>query len=96
MADLSEFKKIANTLNKLGFSSSYQAGTPSKIHELNLIVENPIQDRLYWITKSFGEFLIIYRNEIDNTRAKQYRVKCKNQKEVCENFTKLVLEERRE
>jgi len=56
MADLLRFEKIINTLRILGFYDFYQAGSTNKIHELNLIIDNPIQDRRYWITKSFGEF----------------------------------------
>lgn len=88
--DLSKYKKIIDNLRKLEFYNFHQAGSINQYHELNLIIENPIQDRQYWITKSFGKFDVIYREGINNSKAQQYRFPCKSQKEVCEVFTKLT------
>lgn len=87
--DLSKYKKIINKLRELGFDF-HQAGTISKYHELNLVIENMSQDRQYWIVKSFGEFYISYRNGIHDIKAKQYRFECKSQQEACNKFAELV------
>jgi len=92
MVDLSKFKKIINKVIELGFNDFYQAGSVSKIHELNLIIDNESQDRKYWLTRSFGEFIVIYRKGIDDIKAIQHRFKCRNQKEVCEKFSELILQ----
>jgi len=92
MADLLKFKKIINKVTELGFNDFYQAGSVSRIHELNLIVDSESQDRKYWLAKSFGEFVVIYRKGIDDIKAIQHRFKCKNQKEVCEKFSELILQ----
>jgi hypothetical protein len=91
--DLSKYKKIINKVKELGFDNFYQAGTISQYHELNLIIEDKINDIQYWISKSFGEFRINYRQGINNSKAEQHIIKCgKTQKYVIENFEKLVLE----
>jgi len=92
MADLSKFKKIINKVKELGFNDFYQAGSVSKFHELNLIIDNESQNRKYWLTKSFGEFIVIYREGINDIKAVNHRYNCKNQKEVCEKFSELILQ----
>ena len=36
--NLRKFKDIIDTVRELDFENFYQAGTPSKIHELNLVI----------------------------------------------------------
>lgn len=86
----SRYKKILNKLWELGFHNFYQAGSTSQYHELNLIVDNEKQDRKYWICKSFGKFQIIYRESINDTKAKSHFFPCQSQKAVCEQFETLV------
>ena len=87
-SDMSKFKKIINKLNKMGVNF-YQAGTTSKYHEMNFIVENKEQDRLYWICKSFGKFYVSYKNGI-HTNSKEYRFECSSQQAVCDIFSELM------
>lgn len=90
--DLSKFKKIIDQVRKTGFDEFYQAGTVNKFHELNLICRSRKLNKQYWICKSFGEFHITYRNELDNIKVKQHRIDCKNQTEIV-NFLKNVASE---
>lgn len=90
--DLSKYKKIINKIRELGFNNFYQAGSISQYHELNLIIQDEINNIQYWISKSFGEFEIVFRKGICDIKAKQYIIKCgKTQKCVCEKFENLVL-----
>lgn len=77
-----KFKRLINKVDTIGFDEFYQAGTTSKHHELNLICRSKKLNRQYWITKSFGNFTVIYRNDLDNSKYEQYRIPCKNQTEV--------------
>lgn len=89
--DLKKFKKIINKIRYLGFKDFYQAGSPSQFHELNLIIEDKKRNIQYWICKSFGEFKIIYRKSIIDSNLPQYKISnLKSQKEVCEEFEKLI------
>ena len=88
--DLKNFKKIIDTVRNLGFENFYQAGTASKIHELNLVIIDKSNNRQYWICKSFGEFHISYRNSITNVKLDLTRIECKNQKDVCIKFKNIV------
>lgn len=88
--NLRKFKDIIDTVRELDFENFYQAGTPSKIHELNLVVIDKSNNRQYWICKSFGQFHVSYRNSITNVRLDPIRIECKNQKDVCIKFKNIV------
>lgn len=89
--DMKKYKKIIDKIRELGFENFHQAGSPNKFHELNIVIEDEINDIQYWITKSFGEYSVIYRNSIHDIKQKQHKYKCdKTQKSVCETFEKVV------
>lgn len=93
---ISKYRKIIDKIKELGFNEFYQAGPPSKYHELNLVINDNINDIKYWICKSFGKFHIIYQKQNDTQKNSlyklQHRINCEKntQKEVCLKFEDLV------
>jgi hypothetical protein len=80
---VAQFTKIINKLVTVGFDEYHQAGTPNKYHEINLVCTSKLLNRQYWITKSFGNFTVIYTDGLENiSKLKQHRIPCKNQTEV--------------
>lgn len=78
-----KFAKIIGKVSSVGFDEFHQAGSPNKYHELNLVCISKQLNRQYWVTKSFGNFTVIYTNGLENiSKLKQHRIPCRNQTEV--------------
>lgn len=86
VVDMSKFKLLLTKIEKMGFDEMYQAGTTSKYHEMNVILKDKERDLQIWVTKSFGNFTVIYRNSISSSKFEQYRFPCKTQKQIIETI----------
>lgn len=86
-----KFKKIINKVETIGFDDYHQAGTSNKYHELNLVCTSEALDRVYWVSKSFGEFTVSYRQGISDYKQQKQtkRVVCRNQTEVVKELQKV-------
>jgi hypothetical protein len=87
------YTKIEKKLFEVGFDEFYQAGTKNQYRPLNIIAKSEILNKQFWVTvdsvyRSYDIFHIIYR-DLNNTKAKQYKIECKNQTDVVEKLNNI-------
>jgi hypothetical protein len=84
------YSKIVNKLQDVGFDEFYQAGSTSVFHPLNIVARSKATNKQYWVCVDSGyrcpeTYYIAYR-DLNNTKAKDTRIYCKNQSEIVEQL----------
>lgn len=87
-----KFQMILKKLREVGFDEYYQAGSTSKYHEMNIVCVSKALNRQYWISKSFGKYQVIYRDDLSNSKNRSVRMECKNQTEVVNRLSEIAEE----
>lgn len=91
-----EFSKIKKKLFEVGFDEFYQAGSINKFHLMNIVAKSSVTNKQYWICVDGGyrceeSFHVSYRN-LDNSKALNKRITCKNQSDVIKQLNMIQIE----
>jgi hypothetical protein len=88
-----EFAKIKKKLFEVGFDEFYQAGSVNKFHLMNIVAKSSVTNKQYWICVDGGyrceESFHISHRDIDNSKALNKRIDCKNQSDAKTEFNNL-------